>query len=178
MAAEITASWERMNVMQTEFKTLPKKLCWKGSSTWGLETIEVYVGVWPQWFSSLSPRSILECEKLVKATYRRNGLVYRESSSEDEGVEGSVLSSEVIEIDDDDDDDVIAVGCCKLCRSCISLQLQHENNQVIKDLLLFCSSRCFSGSSKEAGSAQQRSSGEHNKLCCWTFDREFMSLWV
>uniref|UniRef100_A0A3Q3X063 [histone H3]-lysine(4) N-trimethyltransferase n=1 Tax=Mola mola TaxID=94237 RepID=A0A3Q3X063_MOLML len=56
-------------------------------------------------------QSILECEKLVKATYRRNGLVYRESSSEDEGVEGSVLSSEVIEIDDDDDDDVIAVGC-------------------------------------------------------------------
>lgn len=51
----------------------------------------------------------------MKATYRRNGLVYRESSSEDEGVEGSVLSSEVIEIDDDDDDDVIAVGCCKSC---------------------------------------------------------------
>ncbi|KAE8288857.1 Histone-lysine N-methyltransferase SETDB1-B [Larimichthys crocea] len=56
-------------------------------------------------------QSILECEKLVKATYHRNGLVYRESSSEDEGVGGGVLSSEVIEIDDDDDDDVIAVGC-------------------------------------------------------------------
>uniref|UniRef100_A0A8C4ECR5 [histone H3]-lysine(4) N-trimethyltransferase n=1 Tax=Dicentrarchus labrax TaxID=13489 RepID=A0A8C4ECR5_DICLA len=58
-------------------------------------------------------QSILECEKLVKATYHRNGLVYRESSSEDEGCGGGVLSSEVIEIDDDDDDDVIAVGCCK-----------------------------------------------------------------
>uniref|UniRef100_A0A672GDH0 [histone H3]-lysine(4) N-trimethyltransferase n=1 Tax=Salarias fasciatus TaxID=181472 RepID=A0A672GDH0_SALFA len=58
-------------------------------------------------------QSVLECEKLVKATYRRNGLVYRESSSEDEGGGGKVLSSEVIEIDDDDDDDVIAVGCCK-----------------------------------------------------------------
>uniref|UniRef100_A0A8C4E9K6 [histone H3]-lysine(4) N-trimethyltransferase n=1 Tax=Dicentrarchus labrax TaxID=13489 RepID=A0A8C4E9K6_DICLA len=56
-------------------------------------------------------QSILECEKLVKATYHRNGLVYRESSSEDEGCGGGVLSSEVIEIDDDDDDDVIAVGC-------------------------------------------------------------------
>ncbi|XP_022073445.1 histone-lysine N-methyltransferase SETDB1-B [Acanthochromis polyacanthus] len=56
-------------------------------------------------------QSIQECEKLVKATYRRNGLVYRESSSEDEGGGGGVLSSEVIEIDDDDDDDVIAVGC-------------------------------------------------------------------
>uniref|UniRef100_A0A3P8SFZ9 [histone H3]-lysine(4) N-trimethyltransferase n=1 Tax=Amphiprion percula TaxID=161767 RepID=A0A3P8SFZ9_AMPPE len=56
-------------------------------------------------------QSILECEKLVKATYQRNGLVYRESSSEDEGGGGGVLSSEVIEIDDDDDDDVIAVGC-------------------------------------------------------------------
>lgn len=61
-------------------------------------------------------RSILECEKLVKATYRKNGLVYRESSSEDEGGGGGPLSSEVIEIDDDDDDDVIAVGCCKLCK--------------------------------------------------------------
>ncbi len=66
-------------------------------------------------FSPLSCRSILECEKLVKATYHRNGLVYRESSSEDEGGGGGVLSSEVIEIDDDDDDDVIAVGCCKSC---------------------------------------------------------------
>lgn len=59
-------------------------------------------------------RSVLECEKLVKATYRRNGLVYPESSSDDEGGGGGVLSGEVIEIDDDDDDDVIAVGCCKL----------------------------------------------------------------
>ncbi|CAI5662206.1 unnamed protein product [Oreochromis niloticus] len=59
-------------------------------------------------------QSVLECEKLVKATYRKNGLVYRESSSEDEGG-GAVLSSEVIEIDDDDDDDdVIAVGCLVL----------------------------------------------------------------
>uniref|UniRef100_I3JGZ4 SET domain bifurcated histone lysine methyltransferase 1b n=1 Tax=Oreochromis niloticus TaxID=8128 RepID=I3JGZ4_ORENI len=59
-------------------------------------------------------KSVLECEKLVKATYRKNGLVYRESSSEDEGG-GAVLSSEVIEIDDDDDDDdVIAVGCLVL----------------------------------------------------------------
>uniref|UniRef100_A0A671X104 [histone H3]-lysine(4) N-trimethyltransferase n=1 Tax=Sparus aurata TaxID=8175 RepID=A0A671X104_SPAAU len=58
-------------------------------------------------------QSILECEKLVKATYHRNGLVYRESSSEDEAGGGGLLSSEVIEIDDDDDDDVIAVGCCK-----------------------------------------------------------------
>lgn len=57
-------------------------------------------------------RSVLECERLVKATYHKNGLVYQESSSEDEGG-GRVLSSEVIEIDDDDDDDVIAVGCCK-----------------------------------------------------------------
>uniref|UniRef100_A0A665UZT0 [histone H3]-lysine(4) N-trimethyltransferase n=1 Tax=Echeneis naucrates TaxID=173247 RepID=A0A665UZT0_ECHNA len=60
-------------------------------------------------------QSILECEKLVKATYQKNGLVYRESSSEDEGGGGGVLSSEVIEIDDDDDDDVIAIGCCKFC---------------------------------------------------------------
>uniref|UniRef100_A0A7N6BBL4 [histone H3]-lysine(4) N-trimethyltransferase n=1 Tax=Anabas testudineus TaxID=64144 RepID=A0A7N6BBL4_ANATE len=57
-------------------------------------------------------KSISECERLVRATYHKNGLVYRESSSEDEGG-GRVLSSEVIEIDDDDDDDVIAVGCCE-----------------------------------------------------------------
>uniref|UniRef100_A0A3Q3QEP0 Pre-SET domain-containing protein n=1 Tax=Monopterus albus TaxID=43700 RepID=A0A3Q3QEP0_MONAL len=56
-------------------------------------------------------QSMLECESLVKAAYRKNGLVYRESSSEDEGGGGRPLSSEVIEIDDDDDDDVIAVGC-------------------------------------------------------------------
>lgn len=81
-------------------------------------------------------RSILECEKLVKATYHRNGLVYRESSSEDEAGGGGLLSSEVIEIDDDDDDDVIAVGCCKshhfLMRSYHSLTLRPENSQVIK----------------------------------------------
>ncbi|KAF7663620.1 hypothetical protein LDENG_00205390 [Lucifuga dentata] len=56
-------------------------------------------------------QSVSECEKLVKATYRKNGLVYPESSSDDEGGGGGLLSSEVIEIDDDDDDDVIAVGC-------------------------------------------------------------------
>uniref|UniRef100_A0A3Q3X057 [histone H3]-lysine(4) N-trimethyltransferase n=1 Tax=Mola mola TaxID=94237 RepID=A0A3Q3X057_MOLML len=78
--------------------------------------------------------SILECEKLVKATYRRNGLVYRESSSEDEGVEGSVLSSEVIEIDDDDDDDVIAVGCYPVVRTINSAftALQKTSQQVQK----------------------------------------------
>lgn len=58
-------------------------------------------------------RSVLECEKLVKEAYQKNGLVYRESGSEDEGGGGGSLPSEVIEIDDDDDDDVIAVGCCK-----------------------------------------------------------------
>ncbi|XP_033837121.2 histone-lysine N-methyltransferase SETDB1-B-like isoform X3 [Periophthalmus magnuspinnatus] len=56
-------------------------------------------------------QSLLECEKLVKQTYEQNGLVYVESSSEEEGLGGEPLSSEVIEIDDDDDDDVIAVGC-------------------------------------------------------------------
>lgn len=60
----------------------------------------------------MSLRSLLECEKLVKATYQKNGLVYRDSSSEDEGG-GGVSSGEVIEIDDDEDDDVIAVGCCE-----------------------------------------------------------------
>lgn len=60
------------------------------------------------------PRSIKECEKLVKAAYQKNGLVYRESSSEEDGEEGCPLSPEVIEIDDEeDDDDVIAVGCRK-----------------------------------------------------------------
>lgn len=59
-------------------------------------------------------RSIKECEKLVKAAYQRNGLVYQESSSEEDGEEGCPLSPEVIEIDDEeDDDDVIAVGCGK-----------------------------------------------------------------
>lgn len=51
----------------------------------------------------------------MKAAYQRNGLVYQESSSEEDGEEGCPLSPEVIEIDDEeDDDDVIAVGCCKL----------------------------------------------------------------
>lgn len=60
-------------------------------------------------------RSIKECAKLVKAAYQRNGLVYQESSSEEDGEEGCPLSPEVIEIDDEeDDDDVIAVGCGKL----------------------------------------------------------------
>lgn len=59
-------------------------------------------------------RSIFECEMLVRAAYQKNGLVYRESSSEDEGGGRDGRCSEVIEIDDDDDDDVIAVGCCKL----------------------------------------------------------------
>ena len=65
---------------------------------------------------TLFPRSVMECEKLVRKSYRDNGLVYR-SSSDDEAGGGGGLSSEVIEIDDeddDDDDDVIAVGCCKL----------------------------------------------------------------
>lgn len=58
-------------------------------------------------------RSVVQCETLVKEVYSKMGLVYRESSSEDEGV-GGANTSEVIEIDDDDDDDVIAVGCGKL----------------------------------------------------------------
>ncbi|KAF3839702.1 hypothetical protein F7725_018419 [Dissostichus mawsoni] len=56
-------------------------------------------------------KSILECEKLVKETFQKNGLVYRESSSEDEDGGAGLLPSEVIEIDDDEDDDVIDVGC-------------------------------------------------------------------
>ncbi|XP_077577786.1 histone-lysine N-methyltransferase SETDB1-B [Stigmatopora nigra] len=56
-------------------------------------------------------KSLAECEKLVRETYRKNGLVYKSSSEEEDWGEGP-LSSEVIEIDDDDDDDdVIAVGC-------------------------------------------------------------------
>nr|XP_046256686.1 histone-lysine N-methyltransferase SETDB1-B isoform X2 [Scatophagus argus] len=74
-------------------------------------------------------QSILECEKLVKATYHRNGLVYRESSSEDEGVGGGVLSSEVIEIDDDEDDDVIAVGCLVPPKKHVAL----GKDQVVKE---------------------------------------------
>uniref|UniRef100_A0A8C5GF11 [histone H3]-lysine(4) N-trimethyltransferase n=1 Tax=Gouania willdenowi TaxID=441366 RepID=A0A8C5GF11_GOUWI len=60
-----------------------------------------------------------------------NGLVYLESSSEDEGRGEGVLSSEVIEIDDDDDDDVIAVGCCKLLKD-TSAALQKTSQQVQK----------------------------------------------
>lgn len=75
----------------------------------------------------------------MKETYQRNGLVYRESSSEDEGVGGGKLSSEVIEIDDDDDDDdVIAVGCCKL-HVCISVRFYMHVVKVLrtKHLLFF-----------------------------------------
>ncbi|XP_077066742.1 histone-lysine N-methyltransferase SETDB1-B isoform X3 [Siphateles boraxobius] len=59
---------------------------------------------------SNASESVVQCEALVKDVYSKMGLVYRESSSEDEGV-GGANTSEVIEIDDDDDDDVIAVGC-------------------------------------------------------------------
>uniref|UniRef100_A0A8K9XHD9 [histone H3]-lysine(4) N-trimethyltransferase n=1 Tax=Oncorhynchus mykiss TaxID=8022 RepID=A0A8K9XHD9_ONCMY len=61
-------------------------------------------------------QSIVECEALVKSTYSKMGLVYKESSSEDEGGVGGFQSSDVIEIDDDDDDDdVIAVGLRTYC---------------------------------------------------------------
>lgn len=94
------------------FKDLSKKLMNASISTrCSLPRVSSIHGI-----CLLPHRSIQECEKLVKETYQRNGLVYRESSSEDEGVGGGKLSSEVIEIDDDDDDDVIAVGCCKLHR--------------------------------------------------------------
>ncbi|XP_046895405.1 histone-lysine N-methyltransferase SETDB1-B isoform X2 [Hypomesus transpacificus] len=56
-------------------------------------------------------QSIQECATLVKRAYGKRGLVYRESSSEDEGGVGERKPLEVIEIDDDEDDDVIAVGC-------------------------------------------------------------------
>uniref|UniRef100_A0AAX7TF04 [histone H3]-lysine(4) N-trimethyltransferase n=1 Tax=Astatotilapia calliptera TaxID=8154 RepID=A0AAX7TF04_ASTCA len=79
-------------------------------------------------------QSVLECEKLVKATYRKNGLVYRESSSEDEGG-GAMLSSEVIEIDDDDDDDVIAVGCCK--SGCLVMNMHVCNGVIMPNNYLF-----------------------------------------
>uniref|UniRef100_A0A671SS34 [histone H3]-lysine(4) N-trimethyltransferase n=1 Tax=Sinocyclocheilus anshuiensis TaxID=1608454 RepID=A0A671SS34_9TELE len=59
---------------------------------------------------SNASESVVQCEALVKEVYSNMGLVYRESSSEDEGG-GRANPSEVIEIDDDDDDDVIAVGC-------------------------------------------------------------------
>ncbi|KAJ8383766.1 hypothetical protein AAFF_G00214530 [Aldrovandia affinis] len=62
-------------------------------------------------FSNAS-ESVVECETLVKEVYSKMGLVYRDSSSEDEAGGRGAQSSEIIEIDDDDDDDdVIAVGC-------------------------------------------------------------------
>ncbi|XP_035269887.1 histone-lysine N-methyltransferase SETDB1-B [Anguilla anguilla] len=62
-------------------------------------------------FSNAS-ESVVECESLVKDVYSKMGLVYKDSSSEDEGGVQGAQSSEIIEIDDDDDDDdVIAVGC-------------------------------------------------------------------
>lgn len=64
-------------------------------------------------------------------------MVYRESSSEDEGVGSGKLSSEVIEIDDDDDDDdVIAVGCCKL-HVCITATFSTHVLKVASRNLLF-----------------------------------------
>uniref|UniRef100_A0A3Q2Z036 [histone H3]-lysine(4) N-trimethyltransferase n=2 Tax=Hippocampus comes TaxID=109280 RepID=A0A3Q2Z036_HIPCM len=57
-------------------------------------------------------KSLVECEKLVRETYQKNGLVYKSSSEDEDGGGGGPTSAEVIEIDDDDDDDdVIAVGC-------------------------------------------------------------------
>uniref|UniRef100_A0A673VW05 [histone H3]-lysine(4) N-trimethyltransferase n=1 Tax=Salmo trutta TaxID=8032 RepID=A0A673VW05_SALTR len=71
-------------------------------------------------------QSIVECEALVKSTYSKMGLVYKESSSEDEGGVGGVQSSDVIEIDDDDDDDdVIAFKEA-------SAALQRSSQQVLK----------------------------------------------
>uniref|UniRef100_A0A8C1WT85 [histone H3]-lysine(4) N-trimethyltransferase n=1 Tax=Cyprinus carpio TaxID=7962 RepID=A0A8C1WT85_CYPCA len=55
---------------------------------------------------SNASESVVQCEALVKEVYSKMGLVYHESSSEDEGG-GKANTSEVIEIDDDDDDDVI-----------------------------------------------------------------------
>ncbi|KAG9334323.1 hypothetical protein JZ751_008305 [Albula glossodonta] len=61
-------------------------------------------------FSNAS-ESVVECETLVKEVYSKMGLVYKDSSSEDEAGSRGAQSSEIIEIDDDDDDDdVIAVG--------------------------------------------------------------------
>lgn len=106
--------------------------------------------------SPLSPRSVEECEKLVKAACQRNGLVYQESGPEDQGEEGCPLSPEVIEIDDeDDDDDVIAVGCCELY-DFISV---HPVKKESVDLSL----RSFSGSTSKDGSSEQRPAGERKK---------------
>uniref|UniRef100_A0A4W5RAG1 [histone H3]-lysine(4) N-trimethyltransferase n=1 Tax=Hucho hucho TaxID=62062 RepID=A0A4W5RAG1_9TELE len=68
-------------------------------------------------------QSIVECEALVKSTYTKMGLVYKESSSEDEGGVGGVQSSDVIEIDDDDDDDDFKEA---------SAALQRSSQQVLK----------------------------------------------
>lgn len=55
-------------------------------------------------------QSIAECEALVKEAYRNKGLVYRESTSNDDGAGGTEVS-DVIVIDNDEDDDVIFAGC-------------------------------------------------------------------
>uniref|UniRef100_A0A3P8YAT4 [histone H3]-lysine(4) N-trimethyltransferase n=1 Tax=Esox lucius TaxID=8010 RepID=A0A3P8YAT4_ESOLU len=70
-------------------------------------------------------QSIVECEALVKSTYSKMGLVYKESSSEDEAGVGGAQSSDVIEIDDDEDDDVIAFKEA-------SAALQRSSQQVMK----------------------------------------------
>uniref|UniRef100_A0A8C6LFV2 [histone H3]-lysine(4) N-trimethyltransferase n=1 Tax=Nothobranchius furzeri TaxID=105023 RepID=A0A8C6LFV2_NOTFU len=90
-----------------------------------------------------------QCEKLVKEAYQLNGLVYRESSSEDEGG-GDGLCSEVIEIDDDDDDDVIAVGCCKLC----CFVKRYENTETVVHLFFFCSAPSVVPPTKSPASSQ------------------------
>uniref|UniRef100_A0A671SQT4 [histone H3]-lysine(4) N-trimethyltransferase n=1 Tax=Sinocyclocheilus anshuiensis TaxID=1608454 RepID=A0A671SQT4_9TELE len=78
---------------------------------------------------SNASESVVQCEALVKEVYSNMGLVYRESSSEDEGG-GRANPSEVIEIDDDDDDDVIAVGCGTLDFKEASAALQRTSQQV------------------------------------------------
>lgn len=78
----------------------------------------------------------MECEKLVRETYQKSGLVYK-SSSEDEdggGGGGGPTSAEVIEIDDDDDDDdVIAVGCCE----CLRTLLKMDSSNMIQSALFY-----------------------------------------
>ncbi|XP_061530207.1 histone-lysine N-methyltransferase SETDB1-B isoform X1 [Phycodurus eques] len=78
-------------------------------------------------------KSLVECEKLVRETYQKNGLVYK-SSSEDEEGGGGLPSSEVIEIDDDDDDDdVIAVGCVVPPQNpCITIQETMDTSSALK----------------------------------------------
>ncbi|KAG2463055.1 histone-lysine N-methyltransferase SETDB1-A isoform X2 [Polypterus senegalus] len=59
-------------------------------------------------------QSVIDCESLIKDLYKKMGLNYRESSSEDESPAVKMKPSEIIEIDDDDDDDdddVVAVEC-------------------------------------------------------------------